>query len=224
MTQKNELLVYLSHSESACIDCKEPIEKNEFVTLKRPNKETICLTCSDLDHLVFLPSGDTALTRRARKHSSLSVVVVSFSKARKRNERQGVLVSADGLALAEEECLSDEEIRVKQREKARERETLKDAQYVEDFASEIRKFYPGCPEQTAVAIAEHSCQKYSGRVGRAAGAKKLEGSFVNLAVRAHIRHTETNYDELLYKYGDRQLAREMVSEKIDSCVSRWSKE
>jgi hypothetical protein len=26
-----------------------------------------CLACMDLDHLVFLPSGNTALTRRARK-------------------------------------------------------------------------------------------------------------------------------------------------------------
>jgi hypothetical protein len=44
----------------------------------------LCMTCADLEHLVFLPRGDTALTRRARKHSSLSAVVVRFSRARKR--------------------------------------------------------------------------------------------------------------------------------------------
>jgi hypothetical protein len=26
----------------------------------------LCLTCADMDHLVFVPAGDAALTRRAR--------------------------------------------------------------------------------------------------------------------------------------------------------------
>ncbi len=61
----------------------------------------LCLTCADLDHLVYLPRGDTALTRRARKHSALSAVVVRFSRARKRYERQGVLVEESALEQAE---------------------------------------------------------------------------------------------------------------------------
>ena len=44
----------------------------------------VCLACVDMDHLVFLSSGDAALTRRAKKHSRLSTVVVRFSRARKR--------------------------------------------------------------------------------------------------------------------------------------------
>jgi len=59
------------------------------------------VTSSDLDHLVFLPSGDAALTRRATKASSLSAVVVRGSRSRKRYERQGVLVEEPALALAE---------------------------------------------------------------------------------------------------------------------------
>src|SRR5881396_2527738 len=35
----------------------------------------LCLGCADLDHLVFLPRGDAALTRRARIGSRLSAVV-----------------------------------------------------------------------------------------------------------------------------------------------------
>ena len=45
-----------------------------------------------LGQLVDVPSGDAALTRRARMHSPLSAVVVRFSRARKRYERQGILV------------------------------------------------------------------------------------------------------------------------------------
>jgi hypothetical protein len=41
-------------------------------------KGKICLTCSDLDHLVYLPSGDAALTRRAKKNSKLSAVVIKW--------------------------------------------------------------------------------------------------------------------------------------------------
>jgi hypothetical protein len=52
----------------------------------------ICRSCADMDHLVLLGSGDAALTRRARKRSGLSAVVVRFSRARRRYERQGVLV------------------------------------------------------------------------------------------------------------------------------------
>ena len=52
----------------------------------------LCLACADTDHLVFLPSGEAALTRRAKKASGLSAVVVRWSRTRKRYERQGLLV------------------------------------------------------------------------------------------------------------------------------------
>jgi len=71
------------------------------------DKGALCLACADLDHLVFLPSGDTALTRRARKHSTLTAVVLKWSRARKRYERQGLLVEAGALEMAEEECSAD---------------------------------------------------------------------------------------------------------------------
>jgi hypothetical protein len=65
------------------------------------------MACADMDHLVFLPSGDAALTRRAKTNSRLSAVVVRFSRARKRYERQGILVEEDALERAEQECLAD---------------------------------------------------------------------------------------------------------------------
>ena len=80
----------------------------------------LCLRCADLDHLVFLPSGDAALSRRARKANRLAAVVVRFSRTRGRYERQGLLVEADALARAEQECLADEEAR---RRRARDRPT-----------------------------------------------------------------------------------------------------
>lgn len=59
-----------------------------------------------MDHLVHLPAGDTALTRRAKASSRLSAVVVRFSRVRKRYNRRGVLVEEDALAAAERQCLA----------------------------------------------------------------------------------------------------------------------
>jgi len=69
------------------------------------------LFCADLAHLEYLPSGNTALTRRATKHSPLRAVVVQWARARKRYERQGILVTVEALCRAEEECLADEDRR-----------------------------------------------------------------------------------------------------------------
>src|SRR6266508_2370058 len=75
--------------------------------LRMDDAGPLCLDCADLGHLVFLPRGDAALSRRARRASNLSAVVVRFSRARKRYERQGILVEESALELAEEHCLAD---------------------------------------------------------------------------------------------------------------------
>ena len=77
----------------------------------------VCLTCADMEHLVFLPSGDAALTRRAKASSGLSAVAVRFSRSRGRYERQGLLVEEGALERAEVECLEDEDARARRRER-----------------------------------------------------------------------------------------------------------
>lgn len=62
--------------------------------------EPLCLRCAGMDHLVYVPRGDAALTRRAKKASSLCAVVVRFSRTRKRYERQGILVEEAALEHA----------------------------------------------------------------------------------------------------------------------------
>ena len=72
MTKAEELIAYMSNRDTACSECGVDITQMDLVTLIRPSNEPLCLSCSDLDHLIYLPSGNTALTTRARKHSSLS--------------------------------------------------------------------------------------------------------------------------------------------------------
>jgi hypothetical protein len=86
----------------------------------------LCMSCADLDRLVFLPAGDAALTRRARQASRLFAVVVRFSRSRRRYERQGLLVEEEALERAERECLPEEEARARRREREGERRVSKD--------------------------------------------------------------------------------------------------
>ena len=184
-------------------------------------KGALCLTCADLVHLVFLPSGDAALTRRARKHSNLSAVVIKWSRARKRYERQGLLVENEALELAEEECAADSEARQAARTKAAARRAALDQKYVSRFAVRVREVFPYCPARREVVIAEHACRKYTDRVGRSAAAKALDENAVRIAVTAHIRHAETGYDELLLLGLERWEAREKVHAKVNDILAKW---
>jgi hypothetical protein len=218
-TRSTEIVVFSIVRDSVCAECGEELGKGRFLRMEagRP----LCLSCADLDHLVFLPSGDAALTRRAGRYSTLSAVVVRFSRARKRYERQGLLVEEQALARAEQECLSDAEARALARERAAERRQELDAEYVAAFAGRVGELFPGCPSDEQRAIAEHACQKYSGRVGRSAAAKELEANAVDLAVRAHVRHVHTRYDELLARGLARDEARKLVAETVTEYLGRW---
>jgi hypothetical protein len=126
---------------------------------------------AELDHLVYLPAGDAALTRRAKAASRLSAVVVRFSRARKRYERQGARVEEDALADAEQRCLADEEARARRRERDAERRAAADAELERRFAAAIARLFPGCPTERADAIARHAALRGSGRVGRSAAGR-----------------------------------------------------
>ena len=222
MDQNYGLKVFISTRESVCDDCGENLESEAWISLVR-DKGALCLTCADLDHLVFLPSGDAALTRRAGKHSTLSAVVLKWSRARKRYERQGLLVEEGALEKAEAECLADSEIRERRREREAERRDDIDSQYKERFARRVREIYPGCPAGREQRIAEHACLKYSGRVGRTASAKNLDEEAVRLAVIAHVRHQETKYDRLLARGLSRKEARSEVEEAVENVLRKWER-
>jgi len=212
--------VFISNRESTCGECGEDLGRRAWITLVE-DKGALCLSCADLDHLVFLPSGDAALTRRARKHSALRAVVLKWSRARKRYERQGLLVESEALDRAESECLEDSEIRARRRERAAARRAELDGQYVHSFAELVRELFPRCPAQREVAIAEYACLKYSGRVGRSAAAKNLDEEVVRMAVVAHIRHAETQYDQLLARGYDRWDARAEVEGAVRDILNHW---
>ena len=182
----------------------------------------LCLVCSKLDHLVYLHRGNTALTKRAWKHSQRRAIVVRFSSARKRNERQGILIEEAALEQAKRECRADEDARALARERAAERRARLDAEYVRKFARQIRERYPSCPPSEERIIAERACEKYSGRVGRSEGAKRFDPEMIDLAVWAHVRHEYTEYDTLLAQGWSKGDARKHVVPEVESIIVHWS--
>lgn len=215
-----EIVVFSVLNASVCGSCAGDIAKGDLLRMEK--ERPLCLGCADLDHLVYLPAGDPALSRRSRQHSTLSAVVIRFSRARKRYERQGLLVELPALELAEQECLNDGERRARARERAALARERADAQYVQAFAEQVRTAYPGCPAAEAEAIAGHACLKYSGRVGRSAAARQFDSVAITLAVTAHIRHRHSQYDQLLAQGWDRGDARHAVAGVVQGVLQRWS--
>lgn len=220
MQHSSDLKVFISSKDSSCGECRENLARGTRITLTR-DKGALCLACADIDHLVFLPSGTAALTRRSRKYSSLVAVVLKWSHGRKRYERQGLLVEEQALQQAERECLADSEARVRRRKREAERRAELHREYMERFALRVRELFPQCPVGREVAIAEHACLKYSGRIGRSTGAKDLNKEAVRLAVIAHIRHTETQYDELMAVGLERWDARLQVEDDVRRTLTKW---
>jgi hypothetical protein len=205
---------------AACAGCGRAFGRGDLARLEGP-RGARCLRCAGLADLVLLPSGDPALTRRAAALSGRRAVVLEFNRRRKRDERRGTLVEAAALERARALCAADQGERDRHAERRRAREAVRDAAYVEAFAAEIRKAFPGCPEAEAAAIALHACRKHSGRVGRSAAAKGLDPETIELAVRAHLRHLHTDYDRLRDEGADKRRARSAIRDRVDALAARW---
>lgn len=211
-----DLLVISPIRDWTCAACEGT---GELLIMEDPGP--LCLACADMDHLVLLPAGDATLTRRAKAASTLSAIVVRISRARKRYERQGILVGEDALIAAERQCLADDEARNRRRERERVRRAGEDADLMKRFAAEIKALFPGCPTGRAEVIARRASARGSGRIGRTAAGRNLQAEAVELAVIASIRHHDTDYDELLMAGVDRAEARGRVRDDVDRGLEAW---
>jgi hypothetical protein len=93
-------VVWISHrSGDHCGMCGTEITSGAFVQINQRDGNR-CVTCAGYADLCYLPAGDPVLTRTASSLSSRVVVVVKFSRARKRHERQGILVDEGAFETA----------------------------------------------------------------------------------------------------------------------------
>ena len=213
--------MFFVRGEATCSACGTGIANGGFITKERGR--TLCLSCAGLDGLSYLPKGDATLTRRASKQSSARILVVTRVYSRKRYKREGILVEPAAIERARKECRADEGVREQRRQMDADRRQELERAYVERFARAIRERYPSCPKGVDVQIAEHACTKHSHRIGRSAGAKKLDERALLLAARAHVRHHHTQYDTLLGKGMTKRAARVHVQDKVDDVLRKWSR-
>ena len=204
-----------------CKQCNTPVPKGQLFVAETEKVKGLCFSCSPFSHLAFLPSGDAAMTRRSKKHSAYCGILQEWNQRRKRYERKGQYVEHQAIILAKEECNGDLKIREEKNKKAAIKREIADKEYVQSFAKEIRKLYPNCPPKREYAIAEHACEKHSRRVGRTAQAKEFDEQMINLAVEAHIRHLETNYDDRFGKGLKKKEIRVSIKDDVKRVMKKW---
>ena len=154
------------------------------------------------------------------KNSSLSAVVVRFSRARNRYERQGILVAENALERAEQQCPADEESRARRRDRDAVRRAHEDLELQARMAVAIGKLFPGCPPGGPRRSPD------TPRSAAAAGwdAPPPAGHWreaLELAVLASVRHQDTGYDELLMSGVDRATARDHVRDRVNAVLDEW---
>lgn len=217
-----DLVVFIMQRESAtCHECGTKLSRGNLIFQEQ--NDSLCLHCADLDHLEFLPSGNAAMSRRSKKYSPLSAIVIQFNRKARRYQRCGILVSASAIKKAEIECLSDADQREAARIRNAQRTKQEDKKLVQEMTAIICEQFPGCPATEAKQIATHTAQRGSGRVGRSAAARHLCTEPIRIAVIASIRHNHTEYDELLMSGCNRADARTKISRQITSKLNQWQK-
>lgn len=214
-------VVFLNLRDAQCSECGAEIAQGSMLLMEAD--QSLCLPCARLDSLEFLPAGDTALTRRATKYSERAAVVVRFNRARKRYERQGILVEETALEKAEQECVQDADERAAARARAAVQRIELDRELVAQMIKLIAELFPGCPATEIAAIAEHTAVRGSGRVGRSEAGRNLDEKALTLAVGAAVRHNHTPYEELLASGVDRADARQQIAGKVDEVLAKWRK-
>jgi hypothetical protein len=214
-------VVFLNLRDAQCSECGAEIAQGSMLLMEAD--QPLCLHCARLDGLEFLPAGDTALTRRATKYSERVAVVVRFNRARKRYERQGILVEETALKKAEQECVQDADERAAARVRAAVQRGEQDRKLVAQMKKLIAELFPGCPATEVAIIAEHTAVRGSGRVGRSEAGRNLDEKALTLAVGAAVRHNHTPYDELLASGVDRADARRQIAGKVDEVLAKWRK-
>lgn len=160
---------------------------------------------------VFVPKGDVYVTKNCRKetHAAGQNVYVVVNKRRK---PIGLRCPASIVKAVQD---SDQATAAKRAEAVQKR----DAAIEGDFEQALKRLFPNTPKESIPRIVSHAVKKRSRRVGRS-GTVQLDDK-VKLAVRAHIRHQHTEYEQLLRQGTSREEARRQVWSKLNEVARLW---
>ncbi|KAF2841342.1 hypothetical protein M501DRAFT_1000512 [Patellaria atrata CBS 101060] len=177
----------------------------------------------------FVKKGDVFITRRCTTltHEAgqvvhvvyvglfliLSIIILTSVQQENSKKRIGLFVPHTVYKSVRKEAL----LTVDKREAAVRR---KDERDIINAREALSVRYPAMPSPDREKILGHAFMKGSGRVGRT-GKESMERR-TSLAVEAHVRHTHTEYDELLRKLGlSREEARKVIRGKVKTVKKKW---
>ncbi|KAJ3567210.1 hypothetical protein NPX13_g6849 [Xylaria arbuscula] len=161
----------------------------------------------------FVRKGNTYVTRNCRRQTQEALFTVyAVVDEDKRHIGIRVPASIHQVVLESEKATRvDRQANVKKRDKSIE----------ERFRGSILDTYPCIPPEDLSTISRHATANGAGRVGRTG---KLETTTkAILAVRAHIRHTKTDYEALLKSGTSRESARDKTAQKITDVEHEWGR-
>lgn len=160
----------------------------------------------------FVPKGNVYITSNCRKmaqESGHSVYLVTDAK----QQQIGIGVPTEiyvGVQFKEMETRAERAANVVKRDEG----------IAKGFRKEIVDIFPQIPPDALRNVAKIALQKGKGKVGRV-GKLDVQRK-ARLAVWAHVRHCETDYDALLRSGIPREEARQQVEAKIKEVCKAWS--
>ncbi|PSR79725.1 hypothetical protein BD289DRAFT_355431, partial [Coniella lustricola] len=89
----------------------------------------------------------------------------------------------------------------------------------DDFEAVLRREFPSMPPKSLPKVLHTALQKRKGKVGRTGTLSDRDKAY--LAVRAHIRHSETPYEQLMETGLEKEQARNMVAPQVDAIAQAW---
>jgi hypothetical protein len=207
--------------ESYCAGCGLGILLSSGSRFKKEGENGFCLKCAGLNHLVFLPSGNPTLTRRASKYSSVKAIVKQINLTYKGYERIGILVEEVALQKAREECIFEEKNPdIASSQKSRKQDKF-ESHYIETFSIQIQSHYPSCSKEDVLKIAAFAYRNYLGKTRPSFSFKKLNSENIDLAVRIHVLHYYTNYSELHRLGRDTENVRNQLLSTVNEIIGKW---
>lgn len=159
----------------------------------------------------FVPKGNVYITSNCRKLAQAggsSVYIVIDAK----NQQIGLGVPTEiyvGVQFKEMETRAERAANVLKRDEG----------IAKGFQKEIMNLFPQIPSKALHNVLKIALEKGKGKVGRT-GKLDIQRK-AHLAVWAHIRHCETDYDALLRNGIAREEARQQVEEKIKEVRKAW---
>ncbi|KAI9752746.1 MAG: hypothetical protein M4579_005502 [Chaenotheca gracillima] len=177
----------------------------------------------------FLEKGDPYLTLNCRKVAFEAEKVVYVVHQPGKSVRKGLHVPNDIL----------EQVKAKAANTAEERQhsgVLRDQRTIAVARVAIYEALPAIPTENAEQVLSHGFLKGSGRVGRSTTMSQEKK--IMLATIAHIRHTETSYEELLRQHrrqarlngapingmlpqSDKVHIRRQVQRRVNEVLKKW---